>query len=94
MSSERVYQNTPTETVEQRGAFGSNEEFKVYVEEMQKKFDLNLKVDFASEYVKGKESDYLTKACILQFPHGVGGLNEKRLLHDESYCENVDMEAY
>ena len=62
---------------------------------MQKKqFDLNLKVDFSSKYVKGNEADYLTKACILQFPYGVGGLNEKILLQDESYCENVDTEAY
>ena len=51
-------------------------------------------MDFASEYVKGKESDYLTKACILQFPYGVDGFNEKRLLHNESYCENVDSEVY
>ena len=56
------------ETDEQKGIFGSNEEFKIYVEEMQKnQFDLNLKVDFSSKYVKGNEADYKQKLAFYSF---------------------------
>ena len=53
-----------------------------------------MKVDFATEYVKGHESDQLTRACLLQFPYGVGGMKERRILGDDSFTENMDMEAY
>jgi hypothetical protein len=79
-----------------RGGFDDHESFKVFVDEMQKKnYDLHLQMDLARSFVQGNDGEQLTRACLLQFPYGVGGMNEKRLLpSNESFTTSVDHEAY
>ena len=79
-----------------RGGFETHEEFKTFVNEMQKNnYNLNLKMDLARKFVQGKEGDQLTRACLLQFPYGVGGMNEKRVVSsDDSFTNSVDQEDF
>ena len=39
-------------------------------------------------------TERLRSACLLQFPYGVGDLNETRLAEDDSYTEKIDLEKY
>ena len=51
-------------------------------------------MDLAAEYIKNNEANNIRSACLLQFPYGVGDMNEKRILHDDSYSDKVDIELY
>ena len=58
----------------QSGGFENHDAFKEYVHEMQeKKYMISLKVDFVAD----NEANNIRSACLLQFPYGVGDINEK-----------------
>jgi hypothetical protein len=80
---------------EYRGGFQDIDSFKQFVDTMkQQNYDLQLRVDLAREFIQGKDVDHLVDACLLQFPFGVGGMNEKRVLPGESYTDDVHLESY
>ncbi len=61
------------------GGFDSPGAFKEFVKEMQEKnFDIEMKANLEKEFVKGGDDELLLGASLLQFPYGVGGLDETR----------------
>ena len=61
------------------GGFSSPEDFKTFVEDLQSKnFDLQFKANLEKEFVTCNDGDHLIGACLLQFPYGVGSLDEVR----------------
>ena len=61
------------------GGFDKPGSFKKYVEDMQKKgFEVEFKVNLQKGFVKGNQDDQLVSSSLLQFPYGMGGLEESR----------------
>ena len=59
------------------GGFDNPLDFKEFVDIMQENnYDVHFKAELEREFVKGKEGDQLISACPLQFPYGVGGMDE------------------
>ena len=82
-------------TNEHTGGFDTQNEFKKYVDDMQRKnFDVTLKVQFEKEYLGKQECQGLMDALLLQFPYGRGGLDEKRFLEDGTLTDCLDTMAY
>jgi hypothetical protein len=77
------------------GGFDQPGAFKTYVEDMQKKgFDVEFKMELQREFVKGDDSDMLINSCLLQFPYGIGGMDERRKKADGSNSTQMDLQEY
>ena len=64
---------------ENAGGFDDNEAFREYVKKMQEQqYNVELQIDLAKEFCRGSDGDQLVNACLLQFPFGIGGLEETR----------------
>ena len=55
-------------------------------------------MEFQYDSIKEAAADYkdnnLVNACILQFPYGRGGMNEKRLKPNGSITTSIDIKEY
>ena len=61
------------------GGFDTPGAFKEFVKEMtEQNFDIELKAELEKAFVQGGDDEILLGAAILQFPYGVGGLEESR----------------
>ena len=77
------------------GGFDNPLDFKEFVDVMQENnYDVHFKAELEREFVKGKEGDQLILACPLQFPYGVGGMDETRELADGRLTSKVDLSEY
>ena len=74
------------------GGFDEAGAFKTFVEEQQRNgFDVEFKMNLEKEFVKGNDSDILLNGCLLQFPYGIGALNEDRKDSKGDYKEKTDL---
>ena len=81
---------TPT-----NGGFEQPGFFKEYVQEMaQQGFDVEFQLNLEKKFIKGGDSDILIDACLLQFPYGIGAMDESRLLHDGSWSDKSDLREF
>jgi len=82
-------------TDEHSGGFENKAAFKEYVDEkVRNNFDVELCLDLEKEYMKKGDGDLLVSACLLQFPYGIGGMDETRRKQDGSYSDYVELEPY
>ena len=69
--------------------------FKKYVVEMaQKGYDVEFQANLQKEFVKDLDGDLLVDNNVLQFPYGIGGLNDRRELQDGSYTTKSDLDEF
>jgi len=80
---------------ENLGGFDTREAFKEHVDKMAKNgnFDVSVKLDLEKEFANDN-SDIFISACLLQFPYGLGGVNETRIMGDGSLTDKSDIEQY
>lgn len=74
------------------GGFDEPGAFKSFVEQQQKNgYDVEFQMNLEKEFVKGNDSDILLNGCLLQFPYGIGALNEERKDSKGDYKEKNDL---
>lgn len=77
------------------GGRGSINEFKEFVHAAQRNnYDIAFRYDLEKELVADFKDNNLVNACILQFPFGRGGMNERRLLSNGSFTRSINVENY
>jgi hypothetical protein len=81
-------------TTDRSGSYNGNAQaaFKQKVKDLKEKgFEFELKVDIEHEFVNGAALDEFVNACLLQFPYGVGGINDKREKPDGTFasCQSI-----
>ena len=77
------------------GGFDQPGIFKEYVQEMAKDgFTVEIQSTLEKKFTKDSDDNILLDACLLQYPHGIGGMEEGRLLHDESITNKSDLFEY
>ena len=77
------------------GGFEKPDSFKEYVEEMARKgFKVEFQAEHEKKFVSDGDAEILLDACLLQFPYGVGHMNEERQLQDGSWTEKSDLIEY
>jgi len=82
-------------TNERAGGFDDPEAFKTYVNEMKEKnFNVELQLQLGKEFVQSGDGDPLVNSSLLQFPYGVGGMDERRVLADGSFSDRPDTEMF
>lgn len=65
------------------GGFENAEDFKKFVEETKRQnYDVHLQANMEREFVKCGDGDHLIGAAVLQFPYGIGSMDERRLLEN------------
>jgi hypothetical protein len=80
---------------ESHGGFNDPADFKGFIDEMHRRgFNIELQVDLAKKFVNGSDGDQLISSCLLQFPYGIGGLEEERQLPDGSFTEKSHLEPF
>jgi hypothetical protein len=79
----------------QQGGFNDPNDFKMFIDKMhQAGFDIELQVELGKTFVHGSDGDQLISSCLLQFPYGIGGLDERRQLPDGSFTMKAHLEAF
>ena len=77
------------------GGFDTPGAFKEFVTEMQEKnYDLQFKAQLEKEFVRGGDDEILLGAALLQFPCGVGGLDESRLIEKGERSNKTDLSDF
>lgn len=77
------------------GGFDEPGAFKKFVEELGRSgFDLEMTANLQKEFVKENASDQLLGSCLIQFPYGICGLDEKRMRRNGSMTNNVSIPDY
>ena len=77
------------------GGFEEEGAFQSFVEEMARKgYDVEFKADLQKKFVDTDNNDQLMNACLLQFPYGVGGMNETRLVSNGKRTTKVDLDKF
>ena len=77
------------------GGFDTPGAFKEFVTEMQEKnYDLQFKAQLEKEFVRGGDDEILLGAALLQFPYGVGGLDESRLIEKGERSNKTDLSDF
>ena len=77
------------------GGFDEPGAFKDFVYRMKEKnCDLEFVCNLEKEFVSGGDSDEFVSSCLLQFPYGIGGMNELRMANDGSFTRKIDLDAY
>ena len=73
------------------GGQGNMEKFRELVKTATENgFDIEMRSNLFKQSVKDCENDNLVNACLLQFPHGRGGMHERRFKPDGSLTKNTD----
>ena len=81
-------------TDEMRGGFDEPGAFKEYVESMaQQGYDVEFKINLQKHFVNNDNNDQLMNASLLQFPYGVGGHDEKRIVNDKR-SDKIDLNEF
>jgi hypothetical protein len=82
---------------ENHGGLESRDAFQEHAERMAKqgKFNVDLKLELEKQFASS-DDDVFVSGCLLQFPCGIGGLNEKRLSKgkDRSITDKSDVECF
>ena len=87
------YPDSATNTI--NGGFEKPESFKEYVEDMAKRgFDVEFEANLQKSFVTDGDAEVLMDACLLQFPYGIGHMNERRKLPDGSWTTKSDLIEY
>ena len=82
-------------TTSTSGGFDDRGAFKEFVEEMKRKnFDVEFKCNLEKTFATGHGGVDLTRACLLQFPYGLCGMDATRLKKDGSFSTTVPLEKY
>lgn len=82
-------------TNNQTGGFHSPEDFKTFVEQTkQQNFDVELKAHIEREFVKCSDGDHLISACLLQFPYGLGSMDESRMQPNGKMSSKTDLSQF
>ena len=80
---------------ETSGGFDEPGAFKEYVDRMQKdNYNVELQLDLGKEFVRESDGDLLLNACLLQFPYGIGSVDESRVLADGSFTQHTDITKF
>ena len=70
------------------------EDFKLLLKEAKGHgYDFELQADLLRESVSDYKDNNLVNACLIQFPYGIGGLNEERML-SEGKIGLMDIDSY
>ena len=71
------------------------EEFKQMVEKCQRKgLDVEFQLNLEKQLIFDSDEDNFVNACLLQFPYGIGGLNENRKKGNGSFTNSIDILEY
>ena len=77
------------------GGLDDPEEFKKIVEEAQQRgYDVEFQCDMEKSLVNDYDEDNLVNTSLLQFPYGVGGMNEMRWKGDGSKTDRLNVSEY
>jgi hypothetical protein len=77
-----------------QGGFNDPNDFKLFIDNMHHAgYNIHLKINLAKQFVQGSDGDQLISSCLLQFPYGLGGLDERRQLPDGSFTLKSYLEA-
>lgn len=77
------------------GGFDTPGAFKEFVKEMQEQgFDIEMKARLEREFVRGGDDEILLGGCLLQFPYGLGGIEELRQLPKGKLQSKAPLEAF
>jgi hypothetical protein len=80
---------------EASGGFKERGAFKKFVEKMKvQNFNVEFKANLEKKFVKERDSDQLIGECLLQFPYGVCGMDEKRRKYDGSFTTYIVVDEY
>jgi hypothetical protein len=80
---------------ERQGGFNNPADFQKYIDDMQRSgFEVSMQIELGKDFVNGRDGDQLISSCLLQFPYGIGGLNEERTLKDGSRSEEAKLEPF
>ena len=80
---------------ERQGGFNNAADFRSYIDSMQQTgYEVSMQIELGKEFVNGRDGDQLISSCLLQFPYGIGGLNEERTLKDGSLSEEAKLEPF
>jgi hypothetical protein len=80
---------------ERHGGFNKPADFKQFVDRMhQSGYNINLQVNLEKEFCRGKDGDQLVNACLLQFPYGICGVEDERILPDGSLTGTTYVEPW
>jgi hypothetical protein len=85
----------PDGTVNQRqGGFNNADDFKGFINEMHEAgFNMEVKTNLTKEFVNGTDGDQLISSSLLQFPYGIGGIEEHRELPNGTATEKAHLEG-
>lgn len=83
-------------TSEVDGGFNEVEAFKKFAADLQSvNFNVELKANLQKEFVKDNDSDQLVgSSCLLQFPCGAGGIDERRQRPKGDHTESLNVEEF
>ena len=82
-------------TNETDGGFNETGAFKQFASDLQKmNFEVELKANLQKEFVKDSNADQLIGSCLLQFPYGVGGLDERRKTPKGDFTESPNIDDF
>ena len=77
------------------GGFDTPGAFKEFVTELQEKnYDLLFKAELEKSFVRGSDDEILLGGASLQFPCGVGGLDESRQIAKGKRCKKSDLDDF
>jgi hypothetical protein len=76
------------------GGLDTIEDFKTLVQQASKSgYNMELQADLLREAVSDYKDNNLVNACIIQFPYGIGGLHEDRIIRSDK-TGLMDIESY
>ena len=77
------------------GGLERPEDFKKWVSDLASKgYQVEFKANLRKEFANESDGDLLVDCNMLQFPYGIGGRNDTRLLHDGSRTTTSDINDY
>ena len=78
-------------TTQRNGGFDEPGAFRNYAKELKEKgFDPEFKCKLEKNFVT-EGADTLMDSCLLQFPYGIGGFDERRTQANGSFSRNIDL---
>ena len=77
------------------GGFSDNKDFKDYVAQMASEgYDVEVQANLNQEFIRDGEADVLVDACLYQFPYGIGGMYDRRLVKGGKSVFNSDIPEF
>ena len=77
------------------GGFDTPGAFKDFVTELQEKnYDIELKAELEKSFVRGSDDEILLGGALLQFPYGIGGLDESRQIEKGQRSKKTNLDEF